>query len=58
MRRAIGGDMYKAAANMQRRCTENTKSLKGGGRCLRNNVSDADAAPLEGGCSRATGLKA
>jgi len=24
---------------------------------LRHNASDADAAPLEGGCSRATGLK-
>jgi hypothetical protein len=24
---------------------------------LRHNVNDADAAPLEGGCSRATGLK-
>jgi len=24
---------------------------------LRHNASDADAAPLEGDCSRATGLK-
>ena len=45
----VGGDMYKAAANMQRRCAENVKNPRGGGRCLRNNVSDADAAPLEGG---------
>jgi hypothetical protein len=36
----------------------NAKTPKGADVALRHNVGDAGAAPLEGGCSRATGLKA
>jgi len=46
----VGGDMYKAAVNMQRRHAENAKNPEGeADAALRHNASDADAAPLEGG---------
>jgi len=54
---AVGGDMYKAAENMQRRHAVNAKTPKGADVALRHNVNNADAAPQGGICSRATGLK-
>ena len=49
--------MYKAAVEyvtpLYRKCEEPSR---GADVALRHNVNDADAAPLEGGCSRATGL--
>jgi hypothetical protein len=59
MRRGVGGDMYKAAVEyVTPLCRKREKPPKGADVALRHNASDADAAPLEGGCSRATRLKA
>ncbi len=55
----VGGDMYKAAVEyVTPLCRKREEPPEGEADvALRHNASDADAAPLEGGCSCTTGLK-
>jgi len=47
--RGVGGDMYKAAVEYVTPLCRKREKPQGADVALRHNVSDADAAPQEGG---------